>query len=189
LKGPRQHVLLHDRYVGTITDFNRDQKRYRSTFVDHAGPGPWPCVFCGEAVEPEEAEPRRRLVVHHLDHDRSNGAPENLSASHRGCHQSHHLRLHWQRIRAEGRSTLGDRTDDGDRRLRDALDRGRETMLQEKSGPWGPRTERQLAAVAENGRKSMARRYRCGGCDFVSSPASLGTHQKHAKHKGRERVR
>jgi hypothetical protein len=174
--------------VGTITDFNRGQKRYRSTFVDHAGPGPWPCYFCGEPVEPDAAEPRRRLVVHHLDHDRSNGAPDNLTASHRGCHQSHHLKLHWQRVRAEGRSSLGDYTPDGDRRHRAALRKGLETSRRRRSGPWGPRTERQLAAVAANGRESMSRRYRCGECDFVGSPASLGSHQKFSHHEGRERV-
>lgn len=56
--------------------------RYVKTFKDNNSP-PYICHFCNEEVA--------KLVVHHLDHDRSNGSPENLVATHKLCHDRHHL--------------------------------------------------------------------------------------------------
>lgn len=61
-------------------------KRYREVFFAAHGFGPYACHFCDELVEFE------RVLVHHLDHDRSNNAPANLAAAHGPCHTSHHSR-------------------------------------------------------------------------------------------------
>lgn len=44
-----------------------------------------PCHFCGEPLLSDS------LVVHHLDHDRTNDALENLVGAHQGCHRKHHM--------------------------------------------------------------------------------------------------
>ncbi len=76
----------------SFDDFLLGQKGYRRQFLAGHGPGPWPCHFCGESIT--EAGGRRlerqSLVIHHLDEDRSNGAPSNLVAAHHGCHVSFH---------------------------------------------------------------------------------------------------
>src|SRR6266508_3950678 len=53
-------------------------------FTGHNGLGPWPCHVCTEPVSIDVVH------VHHRDHDRSNNAPENLTAMHPGCHSRHH---------------------------------------------------------------------------------------------------
>lgn len=52
-------------------------------FIDHNGLGPHRCHFCDVVMPKVEA-------VHHLDHDHSNNIPENLVASHSGCHSQYH---------------------------------------------------------------------------------------------------
>jgi hypothetical protein len=58
--------------------------KYREIFFAHNGTGPYPCRFCAEEVSMEE------VLVHHVDDDHTNGAPENLAAAHRICHTGHH---------------------------------------------------------------------------------------------------
>jgi hypothetical protein len=61
----------------------RPDRPYIAIFIDDNGPGPWPCYVCGESVVD--------LLVHHLDEDRTNNAPENLVAVHRSCHATLHM--------------------------------------------------------------------------------------------------
>lgn len=44
-----------------------------------------PCLFCDEPLLLDTFE------VHHLDHDRTNDALQNLAGAHRGCHRKHHM--------------------------------------------------------------------------------------------------
>lgn len=60
------------------------------------GDGPFECEFCNEPIlvmsGPLCSE---RLIIHHLDGDHSNDAPDNLVAAHHGCHVRHHYKEHW----------------------------------------------------------------------------------------------
>ena len=56
------------------------------------GTGPWSCHFCGEEInETGKRLGGRSLIVHHVDWDHSNNDPENLVATHWGCHTRHHV--------------------------------------------------------------------------------------------------
>jgi hypothetical protein len=74
-----------------VNGFLRKQPHYRQIHREHHGPGPWPCFFCGEPVLPwPDEKGKRRQLVHHIDEDQSNDAPENLTASHWCCHSKYH---------------------------------------------------------------------------------------------------
>jgi hypothetical protein len=60
-------------------------------FVAHNGPGPYPCVFCERSVDMVT-----ELHVHHLDHNHDNNDPDNLAATHTGCHTSYHQSIRWR---------------------------------------------------------------------------------------------
>lgn len=72
-------------------------------FVATHGPGPYPCLFCGEDVEMLKRSGGLGMVVHHLDHDRRHNEPANLAALHASCHGRHHLTLKWQQPGERGR--------------------------------------------------------------------------------------
>lgn len=61
-----------------------DQKIYHPIFLNANGPGPWACYGCGEDVHD--------LLVHHIDRNHKNNAPDNLAAMHSSCHMSLHLK-------------------------------------------------------------------------------------------------
>lgn len=73
--------------------------RYREVFFAHNGPGPYTCCFCGQPVDFEE------VVIHHVDHNRTNLARENLTAAHETCHKSHHHK--GKIVSAEARANIG----------------------------------------------------------------------------------
>ena len=58
---------------------------HRESFLASNGFGPWPCFRCGILIHFLEV-----FVVHHLDHDPTNNAQENLVAGHHACHIGHH---------------------------------------------------------------------------------------------------
>lgn len=51
------------------------------------GLGPYDCYGCHDPVGIEE------VLVHHVDHNHQNNAPDNLAGMHRPCHQRLHARL------------------------------------------------------------------------------------------------
>jgi hypothetical protein len=68
---------------------------YREVFFAHNGLGPFTCAFIGcwiktPLVPWEDAPFNARLVIHHVDCDETNHAPENLVAVHFGCHRTIH---------------------------------------------------------------------------------------------------
>ena len=66
-----------------------DQRRYQPIWLEtHSLP--YPCFFCAQAVEVWNARTKDGGVIHHVDGDHWNDAPENLVAAHHGCHMSHH---------------------------------------------------------------------------------------------------
>lgn len=74
------------------------KKQHKDIFYAFNGPGPYICTFCDGTVlgwwdEPDGHDGRQShaLVVHHVDHNHTNNAVENLAASHYGCHTSHHF--------------------------------------------------------------------------------------------------
>lgn len=59
---------------------------HRKVLYDAIGPGPHPCYWCGVAVDwAVGASAIRNLVADHIDHDKSNNAPENLVAACNAC--------------------------------------------------------------------------------------------------------
>jgi hypothetical protein len=110
--------------------FIADQVAYRRAFREANGPGPWPCCFCGEPVVDAKGEAfnARTFVVHHIDHDHANDAPDNLAATHNECHARHHATERWKQARAEGQSSLGDLSPEAKQRQNDALRRGAATF-------------------------------------------------------------
>lgn len=62
---------------------------YREVFFGTYGLGQFKCYFCGEPVEAEE------VLVHHVDHDRTNNFPLNLTPAHRSCHTAYHKKEWW----------------------------------------------------------------------------------------------
>lgn len=69
-----------------LSDYHR-----RQLFLRTYGPSPWPCAFCRQEVEKLGLRGKLAGLVHHLDGNHDNDAPENLSAAHRGCHTTYHL--------------------------------------------------------------------------------------------------
>jgi hypothetical protein len=67
-----------------------DQRVYRRLFIAAYGEFPHPCAFCGKPIEMASGRSGQSAVIHHIDEDRSNNAPENLTSMHRGCHNKHH---------------------------------------------------------------------------------------------------
>lgn len=63
---------------------------YRRVFVEHNGPPPWACDWCGEQVDDISRGGPLDGNVHHKDEDRSNNDPENLGIMHAACHTKHH---------------------------------------------------------------------------------------------------
>lgn len=68
---------------------------YRMAFFTAAGAGPWPCFFCDEPVG-------REVVVHHVDHNRTNNDVSNLVPAHEGCHTSYHVAARWDALKENG---------------------------------------------------------------------------------------
>jgi len=65
-------------------------------FLAAHGDGPHACWFCEEAVTRGDGgrwRAREGLTIHHLDHDQSNNALENLVPAHLGCHAGYHSGL------------------------------------------------------------------------------------------------
>lgn len=77
----------------------RTQWFTHQVFIEHNGPGPWPCDECPELVVVLGLR-RGEGHVHHVDHDETNDDPANLVALHTACHHSRHVR--------EGRRTCED---------------------------------------------------------------------------------
>ncbi len=48
------------------------------------------CYFCGELITKFNGLEKDSLVIHHLNHNRGDNSPENLSPAHQGCHISYH---------------------------------------------------------------------------------------------------
>jgi HNH endonuclease len=61
---------------------------YREKFFAYNN-SPYICYFCLDVVDPE------KLVVHHIDHDKTNNKLTNLSSAHVSCHRSHHATDQW----------------------------------------------------------------------------------------------
>ena len=67
--------------------FTRKVDRHCRVFHDvHGKKGPWPCRFRGEPVTKDQDQGGRSLLIHHIDGDHSNNAPQNLAAAHWDCH-------------------------------------------------------------------------------------------------------
>lgn len=83
--------------------------RYITLFYAHSGPGPYPCFFCGDSVLGwwEDMNRKTRLVVHHQDGNHDNDDPENLVASHAGCHARYHATAAWKNGRISGLTEEG----------------------------------------------------------------------------------
>jgi len=76
------------------------------------------CCFCGEPILEDESFDSagdctgpplaERVCIHHSDEDHSNNRPENLLASHGGCHKRHHalIILHGRKPRLAGRKKI-----------------------------------------------------------------------------------
>lgn len=70
----------------------RKFEEWRAFFEAH-GFGPYTCEFCGGDVPLNlPMYDPRKLTVHHVDEDRLNNVPSNLTIVHQGCHQTHHHR-------------------------------------------------------------------------------------------------
>ncbi len=48
------------------------------------------CYFCDESITRMNGVQKDSLVIHHINGDDNDDRLENLTAAHRGCHQSHH---------------------------------------------------------------------------------------------------
>lgn len=144
--------------MGDLAAFLSAQKGYRRQFVEANGPGPWPCCFCGEPVEPR-SQPldSTAFVVHHDDEDRSNSDPSNLSAAHHGCHVGHHFGQP---------ASVAKRT---------------ATRLSRE-----PDYFANIARLG--GRAVGTRRLRCDECGLTSNPGGLARHQSVSGHSGRTRL-
>jgi hypothetical protein len=77
----------------SLAGFCTRQRDYQRIFVEAHGLFPHACYFCGQPVGSPNGRKidRWTAVVHHLDEDRTNSAPDNLVAAHWGCHSTHHL--------------------------------------------------------------------------------------------------
>jgi len=67
--------------------------RVREFLLWFATKHPQKCYFCKEPLEPErfrEGDSADGILLHHIDHDRSNNDVKNLVFAHRGCHRSYH---------------------------------------------------------------------------------------------------
>lgn len=70
--------------------------QHREIFYAFHGPGPYECYLCGEEVlawwdrEPDTERSTSSLAIHHIDEDHDNNCPENLTATHYGCHMKLH---------------------------------------------------------------------------------------------------
>lgn len=73
------------RQIDEYDAWKKIKGNYLQVFFAFNGPGPWDCEFCDEPVR------LTGLNVHHRDHDHSNNDPDNLTASHRRCHQVYHM--------------------------------------------------------------------------------------------------
>lgn len=122
-------------------EFRRRQKHYRRTFLAAYGPFPHPCHFCGEEVDGHTAPlDGMAAVIHHLDHDETNDALENLAPAHHGCHMRYHQTEKWRS--PEYRATIGPK-------LSAAL-----TAMYAANGGRSPETKAKLAAANEGKRHS-----------------------------------
>lgn len=185
--------------MGTVAEFTREQKEYRSVFVGTAPPPPWPCHFCGLPVDPADADARWKFVVHHIDHDRTNPTPDNLAPAHFGCHQRYHAQQQWARARAEGKRVLGEYSPEAmaawAERMKAAGAKHHRRLREDPAyrAAYGRKisesfTDEHRAKTSATIRATNARRYRCGGCDLVTAPGALGNHQRVTGHTGRRRV-
>lgn len=154
-------------------------KPYHPIFIDANGYGPWPCYGCGEPVT--------LLLVHHLDEDHFNDAPENLVAMHQSCH----IRLHRVGERNRGRKASVEtkakmsavrrgkpKTEEHKRKIRESnlgLKRSAET--------------RQRISDSKRGRIPRRRMIQCGGCSLVTNTGALANHQRASGHAGQIEVK
>lgn len=64
----------------------------------------------------------------------------------------------------------------------------------EEHGVWGGTTTRQRRKLIQEihgdapESHSVKQKFKCGGCNLVTSPSSLGMHQKYTGHEGRDDV-
>lgn len=77
-----------------MMDFVAIRQEHVLIFLANSDRQPWPCYFCGDDVfyvlGPAGQTARRGLVVHHVNHEETDHAIENLVPAHRTCHASHH---------------------------------------------------------------------------------------------------
>lgn len=96
LKVPGGALASHEQSCRNGGKTKRKRSKYRELFLANNGAGPYVCYFsCGEVVLYEE------LIVHHIDEDHTNNKLENLTATHRVCHNRHHFSELWQERRDE----------------------------------------------------------------------------------------
>jgi hypothetical protein len=82
-RDPERSIAIMSECGVAVETTRRRYGGYRRDFYEAHGLGPHTCFFCGERLPYVE-------IVHHVDEDRENNAPENLAASHRECHNRHH---------------------------------------------------------------------------------------------------
>ena len=93
-----------------------DQRDYHRGFTEAHGSGPWPCFFCAHEVLPyaDRQECKDRELVHHINEDRTDDRPENLSACHWASHTSHHMTANdWALARIAGFAAQSKKGADG----------------------------------------------------------------------------
>lgn len=157
-----------------------------------ANPPPWFCYDCHEEVI--------NLLVHHIDEDRTNNDPSNLTAMHRACHMSLHLRgkpktpEHREKIRQvrlgttlpqKTREKIGNanrgkpkppRSEEHRRKLGDAA-RGR---------PVSPATRVKISAGLR-GKPQNQRYWRCE-CGMMTTGSGIWRHQRFTGHTTKEMI-
>jgi len=63
---------------------------HRRMFGHAYGEGPFDCHFCGEQIIEMSGRSTGSFTVHHVNGDHGDNRSDNLVASHKGCHQTHH---------------------------------------------------------------------------------------------------
>lgn len=146
---------------------------HRRVFLEHYGPPPWVCDYCGELIA-QLGKRSRDGAIHHRDEDKLNNDPRNLAIMHFGCHRRHHMMGTTQSVetrRKIAQSNLGHSVSSHTRAQVAKANRGNTYCVGRQASP---ETRRKLA--------NMGKLKTCE-CGLVTSPGSMAGHVRASGHR------
>lgn len=146
---------------------------YKKVFLQHNGTGPWECAHCGKLVM-KLGRYWGNGYIHHIDEDKWNNDPSNLTIMHSECHAAHHNtgKKHSVETRRQmSESARGHEVSVETRRKIGDANRGNKYCVGRQ---YSPETREKL--------RNMGQPVTCE-CGMTTYPGSMASHLKAKGHK------